>query len=109
MKKEVEYWANEYRKWLKSGLRQPDYCKQEGHHLHEFKEQTRNARRKGLVKGAYPTKPIVKSEGFVAVDIIEEERAPYCRIEFQNSSSVSFSDKSSLRCLKELVATLMVT
>jgi hypothetical protein len=107
MNQELEYWANEYRQWLKSGLRQIDYCSQKGHRLSDFKEQTRNARRKGIVDGTYPQKPIEKRNTFVAVDIMETETTPYCRIEFKGKSSVSFSDKTSLSCLKELVTTLM--
>ena len=110
MKKELSYWANEYREWQKSGVKQTEYCKQKGHRHSDFKEQTREARQAGLVEGAYPpSKKEAISDTFLPITINETSRTVgYCKIEFSSGSSIHFSDKHSFIGLKDLITSLMI-
>jgi len=100
-------WAEEYRKWQSSKLKQRDYCQREGLSFWKFKAGVELATHSGIIerqRGCENTREIEKTTGFAAVEINGDQPiAPYCEIRFNGKSGIRIETAESLGFLRELL------
>jgi len=103
-------WAEEYRKWQSSKLKQREYCQKEGLSFWKFKAGVDAAAQSGMIsrgrrRWVYEnSQEPEKLSGFAAVQINADQTiAPYCEIRFNGKSGIRIETPDSLIFLRELL------
>jgi len=100
-------WAEEYRKWQSSNLKQREYCQKEGFSFWKFKAGVEVATHAGVIERQRRREKMGESEklsGFAAVQINAAQTiAPYCEIRFNGKSGIRIETPDSLIFLRELL------